>query len=118
MEFKHQITEGNKLMLNVFEKCWREESYKEELINKPFEILQNTLNIDLSALKGKEINVEDQSDTSYIYFNIPKKKTINDMELTDEQLELVAGGETIALGILLGLELAALAYGIGYAAGL
>ena len=36
-----------------------------------------------------------QTDHNYTYVNIPPKPNFEDMELTDEQLEQVAGGEVI-----------------------
>jgi hypothetical protein len=55
--------------------------------------------------------VEDQTNPSIIYLNIPAKPDYSNIELTDEQLEVIAGGEIgIALGI--GIGLAALGGGI------
>jgi hypothetical protein len=40
----------------------------------------------------KKIVVEDQTDESVIYLNIPAKVNIDDLTLTEEQLEQIAGG--------------------------
>ncbi len=43
-------------------------------------------------LKNRKLNVEDQTDTKIIYFNIPKEPNFEDVELSEHQLELIAGG--------------------------
>jgi hypothetical protein len=45
--------------------------------------------------------VEDQTDSSIIYLNIPRKVELENFELTDEQLNAVSGGE-IVLGLAIG----------------
>ncbi|WP_148639391.1 hypothetical protein [Aquimarina longa] len=52
----------------------------------------------------------------HISLNLPKKLDFKNLQLIDEQLEMVSGGETITLGILLGIEFAALVCGVGYMA--
>ena len=42
--------------------------------------------------------VEDQSDADIIYINIPKDPHSETMELTDEQLDQVSGGEWVIVG--------------------
>ena len=57
-------------------------------------------------------------DPSIIYLNIPAKPDYSNLELTDEELEIVAGGE-IGIGgaILIGLGVMALGALVGYAVG-
>jgi lactobin A/cerein 7B family class IIb bacteriocin len=66
--------------------------------------------------------VEDQSDSSTIYINIPRRFGIEDLELTEEELETVSGGITpgfvVAGAICLGVAaVGAVCYGVGYAVG-
>ena len=44
--------------------------------------------------EGQKLTVVDQSDESTVYFNIPKRVEIDNLQLTEEQLEQVAGGIT------------------------
>ena len=48
--------------------------------------LGKTLNI------GKRIQVVDQSNPEVAYINIPAKPNLDDVELNEKQLEMVAGG--------------------------
>lgn len=41
---------------------------------------------------GKTLVVRDQTDESTVYINIPVKLNIDDIELSEEQIEVVAGG--------------------------
>ena len=48
----------------------------------------------LSFLGDKRIVVQDQTDSSIIYIDIAAQPDIDNMELDEEQLELIAGGVT------------------------
>lgn len=75
-------------------RCWEDESFKQELIAKPLETLESfygkSLNIEA---KGKtHVVVTDQTNPGVMYVNIPGKPNFDDMELTDAELEAIAGG--------------------------
>ena len=57
----------------------------------------------LQVPSGVNLVVNDQTDTSIGYINIPPKPNYDDMELSDEQLEVVAGGEVVLIAALIGL---------------
>ena len=42
--------------------------------------------------EGKTFVVKDQSNATNIYFNIPAKPNMDDVELNEDQLDIVAGG--------------------------
>ncbi len=42
--------------------------------------------------EGKELVVVDQTDKSKIYVNIPAEPEVENLELTEDQLEEIAGG--------------------------
>jgi hypothetical protein len=49
--------------------------------------------------EGINIIVEDQTSSSNIYMNIPAKPNYENFELTDEQLEVVAGGIVVGTAL-------------------
>ena len=93
----------------VFTKVWDDPSYKERLISNPEKTIEETTGESLPVPEDVQFVVNDQTDPSVIYINIPPKFELKDFELTDEQLELVAGGE----GIVVGTYAASYAIGIG-----
>lgn len=110
---QEQQKQGQEFLQNLIKRAWDDSSFIEELVASP----KNTI----EKIKGKEINlpkntsiiVEDQTDASVIYLNIPVKPNFDEIELTDEQLELVAGGE-ILVGIGIGFAIVGLfAAGVG-----
>ncbi len=80
---------------HVIEKSWEDESFKKEFIATPIKALENLYGKNLDFPTGTEIVVEDQSNTDIVYLNIPRKVETEDLELTDEQLEQVAGGDFV-----------------------
>ena len=103
---------AEKLKKDLIEKSWADTKYKNELVKNPKklinEIAEEKLNLDVKII------VEDQTDSSYLYLNIPQRSSLSnldDLKLSDEQLELVSGGEfgaTFAVGVAL--------FGLFYAA--
>lgn len=90
---QEQQKQGVDLMNSLVEKAIENASFKEELIKNPVSTIE--------SVTGKKIEenvnfvVEDQSDSSILYLNIPRKVELSSLELTDEQLELVSGGEFV-----------------------
>lgn len=73
-------------------KAWESENFKSALINDPKTAIEQAIGAELAIPEGSQIIVEDQTDPNVIYINIPRQVDIDDVELTDEQLENVAGG--------------------------
>ncbi len=89
MDFK-QAQENSKKNLNtIINKCWEDATFKQELIANPTKAIEKLSGQPLD-LKGKKIVVTDQTNPDTIHINIPANP--NDLELTEEQLELIAGG--------------------------
>jgi hypothetical protein len=83
-------------------KAWQDEVYRKELIANPKGVLQKEFGVELP--EGLEIEVLEESPKK-LFIVIPAKPTD---ELTDEQLEGVAGGFCLpvaGLGITLGYAL-------------
>lgn len=91
--------QGAALMNSLVQKAWESATFKEQLTKNPVSVIES-----ITGEKMKEdtkIVVEDQTDGSVVYLNIPREPNLEELELTEEQLEMVAGGLTptfIALG--------------------
>jgi hypothetical protein len=96
-----EITQEQKLNSQVIQKAWEDAQFMNELKANPVETIEKLTGHKISLPEGQKLVVVDQSDASTVYFNIPKKIDFETLELTEEQLEMVAGGLTptfIAIG--------------------
>lgn len=112
--------QAKELINSLVQKSWESKEFKSELIENPREVIAKELGQDPSQVAAdKEIVIEDQTDDSVIYINIPAKPDFENMELTDEQLEVVSGGEVMAVGwwVVVGVVCLAGGAGAGYAIG-
>jgi hypothetical protein len=85
-----QQKQGEELLQTLVQKAWESTEFKEQLIENPLKVISgfsNNIN-----LQGKRLIVEDQTDKSIIFLNIPPKIDWDSMELNEEQLEVVSGG--------------------------
>lgn len=98
---QHQ-QQGVELMKSLVEKAWENAQFKDQLMKEPRQTLESFTGEKLSD--ETKIIVEDQSNPEVIYFNIPRQVSLDNLELTDEQLEIVAGGE---VAVTAGIALAA-----------
>jgi len=89
-----QQEKGAELLKTLVEKAWSSAAFKDQLIKNPEATIQEFTNKSFVLPNNQKIVVEDQTNESVIYFNIPVKPNFNELELTEEQLELVAGGIT------------------------
>lgn len=90
-----QREKGAELLKILAQKAWESTAFKEQLIKNPVTTIEQVTGKDLKNLNDKRIVVEDQTDESVIYLNIPAKvSNFDELELTEEQLEQIAGGIT------------------------
>jgi hypothetical protein len=114
---KENQEKGAELMRTLVEKAWESAAFKDQLVKNPVATIQEFANNSFTMPENKKLVVEDQTNESVIYFNIPAKPNYSEMELTDEQLELISGGEFV-VGAAIGLGFAAVAlFGAGLAIG-
>lgn len=85
------ITKEQELISQIVKKAWEDESFKNELIANPTAAIEKLTGKTVNISEGKTIVVRDQSSDSAIYINIPAQQEV-DAELTEDQLESVAGG--------------------------
>jgi hypothetical protein len=89
-----EFTQEQKIYSEIIQKAWEDAEFKKALIANPLEAIENLTGEKLNLPEGKTLVVRDQTDDSTAYINIPAKPKM-DMELSDEQLEMVAGGGTV-----------------------
>ena len=77
----------------VIMKCWQDEAYKARLVANPVEAIRE-VNPDFSIVEGKTLVVRDQTDAGTLYINVPPMVDTDDVELSEKELEAVAGGAT------------------------
>lgn len=104
MNFTEKTKEAQDISNSLVQKCWEDGSFKKKLICNPVETIEEFTGQKYNLPENKVFKVIDQSDDNSIYLNIPRKVELNELELTEEELEKVSGGEAatftvIALGI-------------------
>ena len=92
MQLTKQQQKMQELQNTVIAKCWEDDSFKANFLANPISAIKDLTGETLRTPDGKKLVVVDQTDNSMIYFNIPAMPDLDNLELTDEQLELVAGG--------------------------
>ena len=94
MDFIQAGSEEQKKWEVVFDRCREDETFKNELIANPIQAIESLAGQPMN-LHGLKLVVTDQSDSSTIYVNIPPDS--ESLELTEGQLELIAGGDCLFL---------------------
>ena len=89
---KEQKKKGQDIYQQLVEKAWESATFKEQLISNPEATIEEVTGVKPNFSKETKIIVEDQTDSNITYLNIPRKVNLEDFELTDEELEIVAGG--------------------------
>lgn len=104
-----EISQEQKLNAQVVQNAWDDVQFKNQLIANPLETMEKLTGHKINLPAGKKLVVIDQTDESTVYFTIPRKVDMSTLELTEEQLEMVAGGITptiipaIGYGICVGI---------------
>ena len=76
----------------VISKAWEDSNFRKSLIADPIKAIENLTGAKIVLPEGKTLVVNDQTDKSKVYMNIPSVPNIEDIELTEDQLEIIAGG--------------------------
>lgn len=108
-----EITKEQKMYAEVVQKAWEDADFKKTLIANPVETIENFIGHRLVIPHGQTFVVKDQTDEATIYFNIPRQVNLDNLQLTEEQLESVAGGVTPAIVVTVGLVAGGVCIGEG-----
>ncbi len=90
MNISEQQKKGQELLQTLITKAWEDANFKERLIANPKEEIERIIGKSLSD--DKDVLVVDQSNPDHVYINIPAKPDFDNLELTEDQLEAIAGG--------------------------
>jgi len=91
-----ELTREQKILQRVLSEAWNNPSYKQELISNPKEAIHRLTGENFSIPEGKTLEICDQSNSEKVYLNIPQQPNFDNVELTDKELEEVAGGMVIS----------------------
>ena len=76
----------------IISKAWEDIDFRKNLIMDPITAIESLTGAKIILPEGKTLVVNDQTDKSMVYMNIPIEPSIEDIELSEEQLEIIAGG--------------------------
>ena len=87
-----EFSQEQKTYAEIVQKAWDDADFKKELTSNPVSAIEKLTGKKLDLPAGKTLVVRDQTDESTVYINIPSKPNMEDVELSEDQLEVVAGG--------------------------
>lgn len=103
-----EIRETAEVLNTLVRKAQENEGFKRQLMQNPRATINAFTKGEIEIPKSKNIVVVDQMEADTVYFNIPPEPNLDHLELSDEELEYVAGGISPA-GYTIGLALVGLA---------
>jgi len=107
MELSKQQEAFKQDLTKAIAEAWDNEAFKNEFIASPKKAIESLTGKTLNIKEGINLVVTDQSAPSTVYINLPNKPDVENMELSEEQLEAIAGGnwlEEIAQGLVDAIE--------------
>ena len=94
MKTSNKFSSGQELHDSIINEALKNDSFKKQLINDPRGTINNFANGEFYLSEDTKVVVNDLSDSSYVYLNLLPKVDLDDVELSAEELEVVAGGGT------------------------
>ena len=86
------------VLSQVISECWSNPTFKSEFIANPQEAIETLTGQSVVLPEGMEkIQVVDESNPTTVYINIPAEPNLDNVELTEKELELVSGGRMSAI---------------------
>jgi hypothetical protein len=88
-----ELIKDQDALQSIVKQAWKDTTFKNDLLQNPVKTIEGFLGKSVTLPQGKKIAFVDQSDPSTIFVTIPVELNLEDMELDEEQLEIVAGGD-------------------------
>jgi hypothetical protein len=92
MVLTEQQQKSQELVNSLITHSWEDTSFKNRLVANPVSAIEEFTGKKMNIPAGKTLVVNDLTDEGYAYITIPAKPDFDSLELSDEQLEMVAGG--------------------------
>ena len=93
MELTQEQQKARELINSVIAKAWEDADFKNQLITNPTAAIEKLTGKSFNmGTDAKKIVIADQTDPNTVYITIPPKPVLEDVELSEDQLELVSGG--------------------------
>ncbi|UKB83918.1 NHLP leader peptide family RiPP precursor [Chryseobacterium sp. MEBOG06] len=80
------------IIQTVISKAWEDVDFRKDLLANPVAAIERLTGVEVILPEGKELIIVDQTDKSKVYVNIPAEPEMDNIELTEDQLEAIAGG--------------------------
>lgn len=93
-----ELSKDQEIVQQVITEAWSNPGFKSELLKDPNAAIHKLTGKTLSVPAGKTLKVYDQSNPDVACLNIPPKVDMDNVELSDQQLEGAAGGGLFILG--------------------
>jgi hypothetical protein len=90
-----KLTNDQEILQSVVKKAWKDPAFKSSLIQNPVATIENYLGHPIHLPTGKNLAFVDQTDSTTIFINIPAEPNMEDMELNEEALDIISGGEGV-----------------------
>jgi Nitrile hydratase, alpha chain len=101
---------------HIIAQAWKDETYKQELLSNPKAVFEREFGVQMPA--EANVRVLEENSTN-LYFVLPKRPNLSGADLSDEQLEAIAGGSTpVCISLATGAGAAALTLGANITADL
>ncbi len=85
------------VLSQVISECWSNPNFKAEFIANPEEAIKTLTGKTVVLPEGMDsIQVVDESNPTTIYVNIPAEPNLDNVELSEQELEMVSGGSVEA----------------------
>ncbi|WP_208346021.1 NHLP leader peptide family RiPP precursor [Aetokthonos hydrillicola] len=89
MSEQSQARTRREIEAHIIAQAWKDNAYKQELLNNSKAVIEKEFEVQIPD--DIKVNVLEENPTT-LYFVLPMRPEISGQELSDEQLEAIAGG--------------------------